>query len=134
MSRPYWSQEQIVTGSKMWRSGDEVPKISKVIGKSPTAIYGYARDNRELFPKRTRGARKKKVDKDDIPALTPIPLSEMNIKSSRSAKALKQSIMINERLAKQAEKMQQPKAAEAYRRAAALNRRELQIIEERDNG
>lgn len=134
MPRPGWTLRQTHTGAKMWRAGDDVTDIAKAIGKEPQAIYGYARDNRELFPKRTRGARKKKVDKEPLPPLEPIPPSEMDIKSSRSIRAVKQSIMINERRAADADKRGQPKAAEDYRRAAALNRRELQILKERDNG
>lgn len=118
----------------MWRAGDLVSDIAKEIGKEPQAIYGYARDNRERFPKRTRGARKKKRDPEDIVVFDPVPIEEMVIVPSRAIKSVRQSIAIFERLARNAEKMGQPRAAEDYRRAAALNRRELAILKEADNG
>lgn len=131
MPRPGWTERQTLLGSKMWRSGALVDDIAKAIGKEAQAIYGYARDNRDLFPKRTRGARKKVIDTTELPPLTPEPVENMRPITNRTIRAVKQSIMINERLMRNAQKMGQPRAAEEYRRAAEINYQELKLIKDK---
>jgi len=125
-----WTRDQIVKASKMWRRGASVNDISNAVGKTIQSIYGYARDNREIFPKRTRGARKKNIDRTPLPPVEPLPVEDLRGTSGRKARSLRSSAAINDRLARNAEKMKQPEAAEGYRRASALNRQELKIIEE----
>lgn len=134
MPRLGWTEKQRIQGSKMWREGALVADIAKTIGKNSHAIYGYARDNRELFPKRTRGARKKKRDPEPIPPAEPVPLEEIKTSGSRTARSLKNSILVYEHLEKDALRKQQKNAAAEFRRAADITRRELEILEELDNG
>lgn len=128
MPSPGWDREQTFKASKMWRAGDDVRDIAAAVGKEPQSIYGFARDNRELFPKRTRGARKKKVDPSDIPEEEYPSVDDLRPGSGRTIQSLKSAILINTRLAQNARKMGQPNAAGDYERVAELNRKELEII------
>jgi len=128
MPRNGWTQQQALAGSKLWRSDAKVCDIAKAIGKRPQAIYSFARDNRNLFPKRTRGARKRKLSGPPLGPNGPLDPEEMVIVPSRTEPQLLRSIKLNEHLEREALKVGRPRSAESYRRAAEINRKELKAL------